>query len=321
MNGVFNTPPEIAPQVAEQAVSWLVEMQGGALSPRRQRAWQQWLDAHAEHQRAWDHIQRVNQRLRGLSSPLAHAALNAPQTRTRRQALKLLLLLGAGSAMTYGLREQLPLTPLLADYSSPIGQRRTVNLHDGSQIRLNTGSSVDVRFDAQQRLIRLLDGEVQMTVAQEARPLHVHTAHGVLQPDKARFNLRQFRDRTHIAVFEGRVQLAPQAYPGSPLQLEAHQQVSFTHQAWSTPHALDAGSGAWADGVLVAAHMRLEDFIAELSRYRRGQLHCDPKVANLLISGTYPIDDTERVLDLLHVSLPVRVKRFTRYWVTVESNV
>jgi len=89
MNGVFNTPPEIAPQVAEQAVSWLVEMQGGALSPRRQRAWQQWLDAHAEHQRAWDHIQRVNQRLRGLSSPLAHAALNAPQTRTRRQALKL----------------------------------------------------------------------------------------------------------------------------------------------------------------------------------------------------------------------------------------
>ena len=85
--------------------------------------------------------------------------------------------------------------------------------------------------------------------------------------------------------------------------------------------ALDAGSGAWADGILVAAHMRLEDFIAELSRYRRGQLHCDPKVANLLISGTYPIDDTERVLDLLHVSLPVRVKRFTRYWVTVESNV
>jgi len=67
--------------------------------------------------------------------------------------------------------------------------------------------------------------------------------------------------------------------------------------------------------------MRLADFLAELGRYRRGQLNCDPKVADLLISGTYPVDDSERVLDLLAVSLPVRIKRFTRYWVTVEARV
>jgi len=71
--------------------------------------------------------------------------------------------------------------------------------------------------------------------------------------------------------------------------------------------------------MLVAAHMRLQDFLAELGRYRRGQLNCDPKVAELLISGTYPIDDSERILSLLEISLPVRVRRFTRYWVTVEA--
>jgi transmembrane sensor len=42
-------------------------------------------------------------------------------------------------------------------------------------------------------------------------------------------------------------------------------------------------------------------------------------VADLLISGTYPVDNSERVLDLLAVSLPVRIRRFTRYWVTVEA--
>ena len=78
-------------QVAEQAVHWLMEMQQGALNPRQQAAWQQWLNAHSEHQRAWDHMQRVNQRLRGMPSPLAHAALNAPTSTSRRQALKLLL--------------------------------------------------------------------------------------------------------------------------------------------------------------------------------------------------------------------------------------
>ena len=319
MNGAFNSPGDISSGVAEQAVSWLVEMQEGPLSPRRQHAWEHWLQAHSEHQRAWEHIQRINQRLRGLSSPLAHAALNAPQSRSRRQALKLLLLLGAGSALTYGLRDQLPITPLMADYSSPVGQRRKLHLQDGSQIHLNTASAVDVRFDAQRRVIRLLEGEMLLTAAQDARPLQVLTDHGSVQPQVARLNVRQFADRTELAVFDGQVALAPAAHSGSPLRVSAHQQLRFNRQAWTTPRPLDASSGAWADGILVAAHMRLGDFLAELGRYRRGQLNCDPKVADLLISGTYPVDDSERVLDLLAVSLPVRVKRFTRYWVTVEA--
>ena len=190
MNATLNNPPDITCAVAEQAVSWLVEMQDGALSPRRQQAWEHWLQDHSEHQRAWEHIQRVNQRLRGLSSPLAHAALNAPKSSSRRHALKVLLLLGAGSALTYGLRDQLPITPLLADYSSPMGQRRKVQLQDGSQIQLNTASSVDVTFDAQQRVIRLLEGEMHLTAAQDTRPMQVLTADGMLQPQGARLNVR-----------------------------------------------------------------------------------------------------------------------------------
>ncbi|SEF09881.1 FecR domain-containing protein [Pseudomonas deceptionensis] len=321
MSGAFNHPPDIGAAVAEQAVSWLIEMQGGALTPLRQQAWEQWLQAHSEHQRAWEHIQRVNQRLRNVSSPLAHAALNAPKSSSRRQALKLLLLLGAGSALTYGLRDQLPITPLLADFSTPVGQRRRLQLHDGSQIHLNTGSSVDVHFDAQRRVIRLLEGEMLLTSAQDARPLQVLTAHGALQPQAARLNVRQFGDRTELAVFDGRVELTPQAHPGPALWVQPRQQLSFDRQGWNAPRPLDAGSGAWADGMLVAAHMRLGDFLAELGRYRRGQLNCDPTVADLLISGTYPVDDSERVLDLLQISLPVRVRRFTRYWVTVEARV
>ncbi len=52
-----------------------------------------------------------------------------------------------------------------------------------------------------------------------------------------------------------------------------------------------------------------------------GQLNCAANVADLLISGTYPLDDSERILDLLEISLPVKVRRFTRYWVTVEAKV
>lgn len=306
-------------QVAEQAVHWLMEMQQGPLNPRKQAAWQQWLDAHSEHQRAWEQIQRVNQRLRGMPSPLAHAALNAPKSNSRRQALKLLLILGAGSAVAWGLRQQHVLPPLTADYRSPIGQRRKVQLADGSQLQLNTGSAVDVHFNGQQRLIRLLEGEILLTAKPGNAPLHIVTAQGLLSAQAARLNVRQFNDHTQLAVFDGHVDIKPNTYDGLPLTVENARQINFTRKGWDTARPTDAGSGAWADGMLVAAHMRLEDFLAELSRYRRGQLNCDPQVANLLISGSYPLDDSERILDLLQVSLPVKVRRFTRYWVTVEA--
>jgi transmembrane sensor len=312
----MNSPADFSSQVAEQAVHWWMEIQQGPLNPRQKIAWQQWLDAHNEHRRAWEHIQRVNQRLRGLSSPLAHAALNAPKSAGRRQALKLLLILGAGSAVTWGIREHNPLTPLLADYRSPIGQRRKVPLGDGSQVQLNTASSVDVRTEGQQRLIRLLEGEMLLTAAQA---FQVQTAQGLLKTQGGRLNVRQFPDHTQVAVFEGGVELTPDG--GSPRMLQAARQLSFGTRGIGAPLPLDANSGAWADGMLVAAHMRLGDFLDELGRYRRGQLNCASNVADLLISGTYPLDDSERILDLLEISLPVKVRRFTRYWVTVEARV
>ncbi|WP_428997871.1 DUF4880 domain-containing protein [Pseudomonas fluorescens] len=304
---------DFSAQVAEQAVHWLLEMQQGQLSPRQQQAWQQWIDAHSEHRRAWEHIQRVNSRLRGLSSPLAHAALNAPKSGSRRQALKLLMILGAGSAVTWSMREHNPLPSLLADYRSPIGQRRKISLGAGGQLQLNTASAADVRGDG---LIRLLEGEMLLTATQS---FEVQTAQGLLKTQGARINVRQFADRTQVALFEGRVELNVPSR--APMLLPVARQLSFSTTSISDAKPLDANSGAWADGMLVAAHMRLGDFLDELGRYRRGQLNCDAKVADLLISGTYPLDDSERILDLLEISLPVKVKRFTRYWVTVEAKV
>lgn len=321
MNGESLNRSDISSAVAQQAVSWLIEMQEGALSQARQQAWQQWLNGHTEHQRAWAHIQRVNQRLGGLSSPLAHATLGAPKSAGRRQALKLLVLLGGGSALGWSLRDELPVQALLADYSSRVGEQRKIALGDGSQLQLNTASAVDVRFDSQGRLIRLLQGELLINAAADSRPLNLLTAEGRIDAGSSasRFNLRQLNGRTHLALLAGSVQITPNDYHAAPLLLQARQQVSFERNTWGSVQTLDAGSGAWADGMLVASRMRLADFLLELGRYRHGRLKCDERIADLLISGSYPLADSERILDMLEVALPVKVQRYTRYWVNVQA--
>ncbi|MCO8161406.1 FecR family protein [Pseudomonas sp. 21LCFQ010] len=323
MNGESLNRSDISPAVAQQAVGWLIEMQDGALSPARQLAWQQWLNGHPEHQRAWAHIQRVNQRLGGLSSPLAHATLGAPKSAGRRQALKLLILLGGGSALGWSLRDELPVQALLADYSSRVGERRKIALDDGSQLQLNTASAVDVHFDTHARLIRLRQGELLISTAADHRPLNLLTAEGRIEAGNSanRFNLRQLNGRTHLALLAGNVQIIPHEHPGAPLLLKARQQVSFEANGWGKVQPVDAGNGAWADGMLVASRMRLADFLLELGRYRHGRLKCDERIADLLISGSYPLADSERILDMLEVVLPVKVQRYTRYWVNVQANV
>jgi transmembrane sensor len=302
-----------SPRVAEQAVHWLIESQGDEFGQAQQLAFERWLQADQEHQRAWAHIQQVNRRLSGVASPVVHATLQAPQSPARRRALKALLLVGVASATGLGLQQHNPLPGLMADYRSPVGQRRRMQLDDGSVLQLNTRSAADVRFDGQQRDVRLLDGELALQVANDARPLVLRTAEGTLRLDSGRFNVRQFDGYSLVSVFDGLANATGQ-------QLLSGQQARF-NGAWRSVSALDRNAGAWVDGMLVASQMRLADFLGELGRYRHGQLGCNERIADLRISGSYPLDDSERILQMLEVALPVRVRRFTRYWVTVEPKL
>jgi len=299
-------------QVAEQAVHWLIESQDETFDAAQQQALERWLAADSEHQRAWSHIQQVNQRLRGVASPVVHATLQAPPSSARRRALKALLLVGIASAAGLGLQQHTALPGLMADYRSPVGQRRRMTLDDGSELQLNTRSAADVRFDSQQRLVRLFEGELQLQVAKDPRPLLLRSAEGVLRLEQGRFNLRQVNGFSQVSVFDGSASVGGHA-------LLAGQQARFAGSGWQAIAPLQRNVGAWVDGMLVASQMRLADFLDELGRYRQGQLGCSEQVADLRISGSYPLDDSERILQMLEVALPVRVRRFTRYWVTVES--
>lgn len=97
--------------------------------------------------------------------------------------------------------------------------------------------------------------------------------------------------------------------------VQAGEQAQFTARAIEPLTALEDGDGAWTDGMLVAVDMRLDAFLAELSRYRRGYLRCDPAVAALRVSGTYPLGDVDAILAVLPHALPVT--SVTRYWVSV----
>ncbi|WP_353191595.1 FecR domain-containing protein [Pandoraea pnomenusa] len=330
------TPSTALPEsVTLAATEWFVRLQAnqhtdGPARTITQAAWQRWHDADAQHALAWQRLLDFDAHLRTIPARVAHGTLVGARSRAnaeRRRVLGLLLFAGVAGA-TWTAADSNAVRAWRADLSTGVGERRTIRLADGTTLDLNTDTAVDLRFSQDTRRLHLVRGEIAITTGADAehghRPFFVDTAQGSLQALGTRFDVRQHDDITRVAVLDGAVRVMPirsSRTPEAAVVLMAGQGATFD-AADLRSRFDDAGTAnaaaAWTQGMLVVHAMPLGDFLHELGRYRRGHLGCAPEVANLRVSGIYPVDDTDRVLDMLSRALPVEVQRYTRWFVRVQ---
>jgi transmembrane sensor len=215
----------------------------------------------------------------------------------------------------------------LADYRTGTGERRSVTLADGSELTLNTRTSVDVSMDATRRLLALREGEIlvqtahsatgQSGSARDGRPFMVHTPQGRILALGTRFTVRSEGDETVVSVLEHAVEIQALQDPGRPLRLQAGQQARFGRNGVQPASAADPAFVSWVGGSLIVDGWRLQDVVRELARYRPGRLACDPAVADIRVSGVFPLADTDKALAVIARAFPVRAAGMTRYWLTL----
>lgn len=313
--------PPLPTDALEEAAEWLMRLSENELSASERAEWERWKVSSPERGRAWARAQLLQSKLGGLPPSLAMSALDRPSNPQRREALGKLALLLAVMPVGWGSWKLAQSQQWSADYRTRIGERRELTLADGSRLTLNTETAIDVQFDNQQRLVSLREGELLVQTAQDAsRPFLVSTRQGHMQALGTRFTVRERGARTHLAVLEGavNVMLADNSQ-SAPLIVNAGQRTDFSAQQFGTLTLADRNVSAWTQGMLMADNMRLADFVAELTRYRRGFVRYDPALANLRISGAFPIADTQRTLNMLVQTYPVRASgHLNGYWVSLS---
>lgn len=316
------SPSAVSAAVAERAMQWLVELQAAPTDGELVAGLARWRQASPEHEAAWQRIEFFTQGL-AVATPaargaLARASLAADPGLSRRGVLKGMAgLLVVGGAAWYG-RETPAWREWTADYRTGVGEQRHVALADGSQLWLNTASALDLAFDSRQRQLALIAGEIFLQAQEDTRPLSVASRDGLLRASAATLSLRLYPAYTRLSVHKGQAQLALGQVSGD-LVLSEGQQVLFDRRRTLTRQSVSESAAAWTEGKLIASGQRLDEFLVELSRYRRGHLGCDPALSGLQVSGTYPLGDTERILDSLGHSLHLKVRRLTRYWVDLQA--
>lgn len=314
-------------RIVDQAAEWLIRLQHDD-SPAARQECAAWRAADPSHELAWQRLSAFGCELRASAPPRAAATLDQARTgihRQRRAGLKWLCGLGLTVGVAWhwraSLGDALPMQAF-ADISTGTGEGRTLTLADGTQLILNSNSAVDISIDAQYRHLILRRGEIMITTAPDiaGRPFLVGTGHGAIAPVGTRFSVRRLEqdgNPIRVAVFEGAVDIRPQG-SGSAQRLHAGKQADFTYAGIQPEIDLRAADAAWTQGMLVASRMPLGQFITELARHRSGLLRCDSDAADLLVTGAFPLDDSDRILAMLEQILPVRTEYRTRYWVTLK---
>ncbi|MFS0828155.1 FecR domain-containing protein [Pseudomonas phoenicis] len=304
--------------ILEAAASWYVELRCAEADSATAAAHLHWLEADLRHRQAWERLNRLQSRFEQVDIGLARPTLLSARHK-RREMLKVLsVLLAAGGTGAVCWRT-LPLPDLLADARTAVGEHRTVLLHDGSRLQLNTATALDIRYSSVLREVRLLRGEILVETAHEAqaRPFVVHTAQGSIRALGTRFLVRADEGQTRVCVLQHAVEVRS-AKRLSPTRVDAGQQVRLRQGEVGAVCPADPQSAAWTQGMLVVDGWRLHEVIAELQRYRPGYLGCAEAVVELRISGTFHLADIDAVLGNLASTLPLRIRRFTPYWTRVE---
>ncbi|WP_460151806.1 FecR domain-containing protein [Pseudomonas sp. S2_B07] len=318
MSPVSSKP--VSAKVLDAAIAWQLSLDSG--SPVEREAFSQWHAAHEEHARAWRQLGMLDQRFSVANGPARTALLQSRES-IRRRVRKL----GSGVASVIAViglalfagERYLPLDYWLADQRTATGEQRTLRLADGTLLNLNTHSAVDIRFDEKRRRIILQEGEILVETGHgDARPFIVETREGSMRALGTLFLVKREEEGTRLSVLKSAVAAHPESSAEEQI-LQEGQQVLMRSNGLGPIVAVNAGADAWTRGMLVVDNARLKDLVHELGRYRPGHLGVAPEIADLRITGSFPLHDTDKALSALLPTLPVQIEQHTPWWVTVAK--
>lgn len=308
----------------QEAELWFARRLEPSVRENERAAFERWrtgdvrrAEAYAATERLWDELGGLKQMEDMPPSMAQLAAANPAWKRGWRNPLVRYPLL-AGLAASLVAAVALTLTTLDREHAVPtqvvataLGEQRTVKLADGTTLRLNTQSVVEVRMTRHRREVRLRTGEAAFDVAQDAsRPFVVAAGDGTVTALGTQFEVRNMVDAVAVTLMEGRVQIARISH-GEVESLRPGQQASYSENADGivTRNVDVAALTSWMTGRLEFRGTPLKDIVAEANRYSAKKIRIgDPSIGGLAVSGTFRTGDTDHIVTAFEAALPVRAE-------------
>ena len=297
----------------DEAAAWAARMDRDDWSAADEFALQRWLDGDARRHGA---LLRAQAMWLALDQREAQAA-NDDSKREVRPARWWRYGIGGGMAAIAASFAAFFLMPTSEQaYRTGVGEIRQVPLADGSSVAINTGSSLEVDFHPNVRLVSLDRGEAWFKVAKNAaRPFIVRAGDIRVQAVGTAFSVRRQAEGTEILVTEGRVLAWSERDKGRRIAIAAGAKAFVSSDASILQSERDSGEVdralAWRAGKIDLLDEKVSDAVAEFNRYNQRKIVLlDDRVASERVDGVFSANDPESfAVAIQHVlDVPVDVR-------------
>ncbi|NDL65653.1 FecR family protein [Acerihabitans arboris] len=305
---------------AQEAIEWMVLLRSGEATDDDFREYERWRYADASHDAACAKIETTLGKIQSLTHTMppenVRQALLAPSS--RRKFLHNTLGIAA-VAVVGGLvvNQKYPVPYLLSDIHTDTAQRRRIELDDGSTLDMNARTALNIAINDKLRNVDLRTGGFIARVVDDTRPFSVNTGMGRILAGEARFHVRQESGGIHLAVLESVVKVTNRR--GDSQRVEAGHGLWFNQDMLMPVGISPYAETAWTQGRLEVKDTPLSSVIAALKNYSPAVIRLDPAVANLRVSGNFPLDDVPYALDALAQTMPIAITRTTGYWIRITA--
>jgi transmembrane sensor len=300
-------------RIGREAADWVVKFDGVEFDARDVRAFRRWLAKSEDHRAAFQLASRTWHRL-DLLARLETFDLpandDAPVINRRALAAGAgLLAVGIGSyvALSGGNAEA---------FETGIGERREVELADGTRVLLNASSRIEARIHGDRREARVTAGEALFSIAESAAGVFsIATPSGEIAAASGEVLVKLLPEGARVALLSDGARASRRAWlGGSPsVAADASSEIVFAGETVEVD-AVSADQLArrlsWRDGMLAFDNTTLAEAVADVTRQSGVSfVFADPALSELRVGGLIRADDLDAFLALLRNNLAVNSER------------
>ncbi|MCH4248508.1 MAG: FecR domain-containing protein [Acinetobacter populi] len=302
-------------ELMEQVAEWLLKMDSAECTEQDRKDFQHWQQQNPKHAEMVQQMQATFQQFNPLrQQTLSHQIVEQAVQQTREdevfkpyKLLSIIFLVCLLGSFWYVSFTQHWFADQRNDYMSWNEQV----LPDQSEIRISGQTAYNIKYNQQQRLIELLDGNILVDVAKDStRPFMIQTHFAKIRALGIRFIVQHHDRATILTMLHSTTEVTATLADGQLQRRQVHagQQVIIDAQGIHAVRdiSIEMAETAWQKHMLAIDLMPLDQVLAILQSYDDRHFKYDAQALNdIEVTAMLPLDGSG--LDLLQQSLAITV--------------
>jgi|GEM_PF-2356283 len=302
-------------RIGLEAAQWVVKFDGVDFDARDVRAFRRWLAKSEQHRSAFERSSKTWNQLDLLSRLDAFelpARDRVPVSRRRALVAGLgagALAVGIGGYVVFGGGSAVA-------FETGVGERREVDLADGTRVLLNASSRLEARISEDRRDARLSAGEALFTIAESSAGIFsIATPSGEIEAASGEILVKLLPEGVRVALLSEGARASRRTWMGQsePVAASANSEIVLGREDVivdvSTSEQL-ARRTLWREGMLAFDDTPLSEAVADMTRQSGVRFSfAEPGLAELRVGGIVRADDLGAFLELLRNNLAISTER------------